>query len=217
MDYFKRILNWFRAIGRWFADSYALWLTIGICALALYISFRPGTSEPTIRWCGMFMDMLGLLTVAWGIADTRRQFGHPSLFKVGMALLRRFPTFNRSVTLAGSASSQANASSSARGYQIYGAGDNPTVESRLAAIEKNISAMNGRIDETQKEMDAEFRNVKTSLSQETQVRTLEDQATRKQLETTATGGVRISLMGLVWLFFGLVLSNASQEIAMWLQ
>jgi hypothetical protein len=165
----------------------------------------------------MFMDMLGLFTVAWGVAETRKQFGHPSLFKVGIALLRRFPAFNRSITLAASASCQANSSSSARGYQTYGAGENPNVESRLAAIEKNISAINERIDATQREMDTEFRNVKTSLSQESQNRASADQAISKQLEVTATGGVHISLMGVVWLFIGVVLTNASQEIANWLQ
>jgi hypothetical protein len=64
-------------------------------------------------------------------------------------------------------------------------------------------------------MDSKFNKVNTDLKQEEQLRATEDRTIREQLEATATGGIHISAMGTAWLFFGIILSTASQEISQW--
>jgi hypothetical protein len=152
-----------------------------------------------------------------GIAETRATFGHPSLFQLTKNLLSRFPPFGGrtisasiNITLEGIAcSSRANLS--------HSAGENPTIESRLKVTEKNIELLNQRIDTTFQEMDLKFNKVNGNLEQEEQMRATEDRTIREQLEATATGGIHISAMGTVWLFFGIILSNASQELSQWLK
>lgn len=106
---------------------------------------------------------------------------------------------------------------SASAYSIYGAGDTPTLESRIAALEKNIHAVNARIDSAQNATDAEFRNISISLKQEEAARATADQKINEKLEATGTGGVHISAIGSLWLFVGVTLSTASVELSQWMK
>jgi hypothetical protein len=53
------------------------------------------------------------------------------------------------------------------------------------------------------------------LHEERCLRKEEDEETRRKLSLSQTGGLSISAMGLVWLFWGVILSTASTEIAKW--
>ena len=65
---------WLRALGRWLVlDARQFWLAIVVAGGALLISLQPGTSEQFIRLTGMVLQLLGLGTVAWEIAETRAQ------------------------------------------------------------------------------------------------------------------------------------------------
>ena len=62
-------------------------------------------------------------------------------------------------------------------------------------------------------MDEEFQKTASELKNEAEARKSEDDAIRKQLEATGTGGVHISAIGASWLFVGVVLSTAAVEIS----
>jgi hypothetical protein len=213
--FLKKILNWLRAIWHWLTRASTFWITVGVSVLGLIIALHPNTTEPIIRWCGMVMDILGLSTVLWGIAKTQATFGHPTLFQVAKNWLKSFPHFGSRIVSANMNVTLGGVTCSARGYAIHGA-VNPSIKSRLDALEKNIGTINQRIDDTQRELDTELRKMKTNLKEEEQNRQNENRAIRDQLEATALGGVHVSIMGCVWLLVGIVLSNASQEIFQWL-
>ena len=101
----------------------------------------------------------------------------------------------------------------ARAYGTHGAGENPTIDARLEALEKNITSIHERITQAQNEMDAEFQKAANALKHEEQLRQSEDNEIRKKLEATGTGGVHISAIGAAWLFVGVILSTAAIEIA----
>jgi hypothetical protein len=87
------------------------------------------------------------------------------------------------------------------------------VETRLDALEKNVTAIHERISQTQAEMDEGFQRSADARKREEQSRLAEDAAIREKLEATGTGGVHISAIGASWLFVGVILSTASAEIA----
>jgi hypothetical protein len=99
----------------------------------------------------------------------------------------------------------------------HGPGPNPTIETRLEALEKNIEAVQGRITSTQRAIDEQGHKSSEELAAEVNSRQAEDARTRGMLESTATGGVHISAMGATWLFVGVVLSTAAPELAEWLK
>jgi hypothetical protein len=151
--------------------------------------------------------------VIWGISETRALFGHPSFAAKAKSWFKRFPLRRRNIVLAAGAASLAAATCKARGYVTQGPGPNPTVDTRLDALERNVSLIHERISGTEKEMDEEFRKTAEALKNEEHQRQTEDNAIRAKLEATGTGGVHISAIGASWLFVGVVLSTAGVEIA----
>jgi len=202
-----------KAVWPWLVEGKFVWLSLLVNAIALLIAIRPGAGEPLIRLTGLLLQILGIGTVIWGISETRALFGYPPLIAKAKSWLQRFPLLRRNIVLAASGAAVATAGGKARAYGISGPGDNPTVESRLNALEKNVLAIHQRITETQREIDEEIHRTTDALKQEEEARRREDTEIRKTLEATGTGGVHISAIGASWLFVGITLSTASTEIA----
>lgn len=213
----SKLYSWLKALWNWLSELRHFWLTIAVTGIALFISLRPGTEEPVIRFSGLALQILGIGTVAWGISETRALFGRPSLFAVAKSWLLRFPPFHSGVVSGTANIDLGGLTMSGRGYSMDNAGPNATPEARIEVLEKNIGRVNERIDQTQREMDTEFRNADAALKQEEQARDAEDQAIRHKLETSETGGIHVTAMGALWLLVGVTLSTASLEIAKWLR
>jgi hypothetical protein len=206
-----------KALWYWLSDARYFWLSAAVIGLALAISLRPHTTEVVIRLTGLVLQLLGIGTVIWGISETRAIFGHPSLASKAKSWLSRFPLLRRNIALTASCVSSSSSFGKARGFQIYGSGENPTIETRVDALERNVSSINDRISQTQREMDEEFQKIVDALKREEQSRQTEDGAIRQKLEATGTGGVHISAIGASWLFVGVVLSTAAIEIEKFLK
>jgi hypothetical protein len=202
-----------KSVWYWLAEARYVWLSVGGVAVALVISLRPGTAEPTIRMVGLGLQLFGIGTVMWGISETRALFGHASLVSKAKGWLIRFPLLRRSVVISATGVAAGSAVGKARAYGTHGPGANPTTESRLDAIEKNIASIHDRITETQHEIDVESTKTATAFTREEQLRASEDRAIREKLEATGTGGVHISAIGALCLFVGVILSTAAPEIA----
>lgn len=206
-----------RALRPWLAEAKYVWIAIGSSAIALVVSFQPGTSEQQIRLIGLALQVLGIGTVVWGIAATRALFGHIPILGAARAWLNRFPLRRRNIVHATVDISLPSATVKARGHVTHGLGPVPTPETRLEALEKNIGALHDRITCTQSEYDLEISKLNEELEAERSSGQAEDERTRGMLETTATGGVHISAIGATWLFVGVVLSTAAPEIASWVK
>lgn len=202
-----------KVIGPWLWEMKYLWLALGVNFVALAIALRPHTSEPVIRLTGLGLQILGIGTVAWGISETRALFGHPSLVGKWRKWLARFPLLRQNTVLAVGSGSLVMSGGKVRGYGTVGPGPNASIESRVDVLEKNVKSIHERISATQNEMDEEFQKTASELKNEAEARKSEDDAIRKQLEATGTGGVHISAIGASWLFVGVVLSTAAVEIS----
>jgi hypothetical protein len=201
----------------WLVEARYAWLALGVTCAALIVALRPHTSEQVIRLTGLILQLLGIGTVIWGISETRALFGQPSFAAKAKSWLVRFPLRRKNIVLAAGAGSLGAATCKGRGYVTKAAGPNPTIETRLDALEKNISLIHERINATENEMDEEFRRAADALKTEEQARQSDDGAIREKLETTGTGGVHISAIGALWLFVGVTLSTAGIEIAEFLK
>jgi len=199
-------------------DASRFWLAIVVAGGALLISLQPGTSEPFIRLTGMVLQLLGLGTVAWGIAVTRALFGTDSLLTVARKWVNRVPRLRRGHAVSMTAHFPLDFDTAhGRGYSTDNAPAGAPIEARVEVLEKNLRRVNARLNQTQKEMDDELRRVKVSLTQEAATRIVEDDSTRRTLEISETGGIYITATGALWLSVGVFLSTASPELSRWLQ
>jgi hypothetical protein len=201
------------AVWQWLVEARHAWLAAAVVCVALVMSLRPHTTEPVIRLTGLVLQLLGIGTVIWGISETRALFGHASLTSKARAWLGRFPLLRRNVVVAAGGVALSAAVGKGRAHVTHGPGANPTIDTRLEALEKNVTSIHERISQTQKEMDEEFQKTTDALKREEQSRQAEDRAIREKLEATGTGGVHISAIGALWLFVGVILSTAATELA----
>lgn len=207
----------FEALGAWLAEARYAFLSLGVIAVALFVSLRPHTSEPVIRWTGLALQLLGVFTVVRGISDTKAFFGHPSFARQTKDWLSRFPFLRRNVILAASGVALSSAVGHARAHVTHEPGRRPTVEARLVALEKNVASIHERISQTQSDTDRGFHAARKTLSAEAQTRQAEAMAIREKLEITGTGGLHLAAIGASWFFVGTILGTAAIEISAWLK
>ncbi len=204
---------WLKALWHWAAEWKHFWVAIGVVVVALLFAIRPGTSERFVRLSGLVLQILGIGTVAWGISETRALFGMPSFAGVVLNWISRIPRLGgRKVTTNGTITSP-HIIVRARAYEMALARTGSSAEERISVLERNIQQITVRINEAFQEMDASTRTASTALQQEHNSRVAAEKEIREKLEATGTGGIHISAMGALWLFVGVILSTASQEIA----
>lgn len=213
----KNLYRWLLALMSWLAEAHNFWLAVVVVVAPILFLARKGVTEPEIRISGLFLQILGIGTVAWGIRETRVLFGRPDIFSLSREWIRRFPVYGGRV-MTGSINITLPAPSvQASGYPSAIKGPNATIEARVEALEKNVKDINDRINQTQTEIDEKVRVQRRALEEEQQTRAKEDRDLRAKLEATETGGLHISAMGALWLFVGVMLSTAAPELAKWIK
>lgn len=168
-------------------------------------------TEPAVRLSGLLLQVLGITAAAIGIRDTRRMFGKPSFLKQVRNWFRIVPGL-RPRTTSGSASAAVPISVSAKGNEWRGAGDDPTLESRLSAAESNLEKLRKRIDASESAFDAHVRNYKQQLREEMYSRKKGDRQLQLKIEAASTDGLHLAAVGVVWLVCGVVMSTAPSEL-----
>jgi len=88
-----------------------------------------------------------------------------------------------------------------------------SLDERLRALEANLDIVNQRVTQIHNLLDQDIHNLQHSLHLERITRENQDQEIRSTVELTETGGLTISLMGLVCLIFGIIMSTIPNEIA----
>ncbi|WP_273527059.1 hypothetical protein [Pseudomonas sp.] len=207
----KKLLAWFKAIWGWVKQANHFWRAISVAILSIvYISLYP--DEQSIRLTGLVLQILGILTVAWGIKETREIFGHPSLITKSIQWFNNFPPYGGKVITVSVHGSLGGLTGSARGYTSTPIDKNSSIEDRLAAIESNLNHINERISQTENNLYNEVRSVTETLGREKSLREKADNETNQKIEAVSTGGIHISATGALWLLLGVIMSTAPNEL-----
>jgi len=207
-------IRWIKALLRWAFEPRPFWLCILVLGLSLSLLFVGPAGESKIRLIGLVLQLSGIVTVAWGLRETRRLFGYPTLFRHVMGWLEHFPKYNPPSISGTMEGAFPGISLEASGYTWQSFAPDAPIEKRLSAIEANLKDVDERLNQVQQHLHYETRKISSELHEERTAREKEDLKTRRKLELSQTGGLSISAVGLVWLFLGLILSTASPEIAM---
>lgn len=202
--FLKRLFRWFVIEPRFFWFMSALF-----AVLLLFIWSLP--SEANVRYAGLFLQVLGISTVAWELNETYKHFGQPGYRKRFLEWLRRFPKSGKHVL---GAVGVASGSSVVQAYLTTWTPDKPgtSIEDRLNDVVKNQerfideiqtlrTSTNQRIDQQVRELVAEKKE-----------RERQGQSIRDELEQAHTGNLHISMRGLIFLLIGVTLATLSDEI-----
>ena len=173
--------------------------------------FQP--TEPQIRLGGLFLQLLGLSTVLSGISQTRKLFNLPSLLTVAVRWLMSFPKFRLERRVARMIGQAGEFDLAARMKARHQAGPDASLEDRVRVLEANLQLLDQQSDNLQHQLDEANRQANSALAAESQSRERALDNLREKLTLTETGGLDVSLMGLIWLMVGLVITTASIELS----
>ena len=196
-----------------FREPRFFWLCICVCAAAVVVMFQQGVTEPAVRLVGLGLQVGGLVTVVWGIVETRQFFGMQSPLEAFRGWVSRFPLHKRPAITAVSATFDGCNTISASGYTSWPIDSTVDLEQRVLMLERNLPLIQERISSVQGEFNRVTQELKGELKSEAQHRLALSQHVQSQLMTYGTGGLHISAIGAVWVFIGTVLGTASPEIS----
>jgi hypothetical protein len=208
----KKFVNWLKSIFYWFIKPYLFWITILVLAASLVQVVYISSSEASFRITGLFLQILGIGTVAYGIHETRKMFGHPSFFSLAKDWLERFPKFGGRIRLFSSNIQATSMVGNPRLHVWMNAKDDSN-EERIKAIEINLKSVNERLCEAQNQIDQCERKIQQDIKKEQDVRIKVDREILDKIEAIETGGIHITAMGVVWLFVGVIMSSVPVELS----
>lgn len=80
------------------------------------------------------------------------------------------------------------------------------------ALEANVGVVNERVDQVQRELHKEVAARGEAFSSERRAREEEDAKIKQKFKSVETGGLYVSMMGVVWLAAGLTFSTIPNEL-----
>lgn len=217
----EKIRNHVRLLRLW-VRNFVLWLSwdlrfLWLAALPVAIAYgHLWLIEPSgtlAKGGGLFLEALGILTVAWGLRETRKLFGRPTVIGHLIGWAKRFPRYRRNVTLHAHSASTIAMGGRANVDIWRNTKPGDPIEKRVDALEINLLRVKEELRETQKETNNRFSEQEKSLKDEAKSRSESDRQIEEKLEASETGGLHISATGLFWLLSGLPLTVFPNEIA----
>lgn len=204
--------------GTWlFREPRYVWLCIFVCALSVGVMIQQGATEPAVRLIGLVLQLGGIVTVVWGIVETRQFFGMQSPLRAFKEWVSRFPLRRQTAISAVSATLEGGFTISARASSSWPIDPTTDLEQRVLTLERNLPLTQQRISTVENEFERVTQELRGELKSEAQHRLALSEHVQSQLLTYGTGGLHISAIGAVWVFLGTVLGTASPEISSWLK
>ncbi len=211
------IVRW-RALLIVLKEGWPLWVAVGGAILAFTMSWLVSTTlASTIRYTGMVLQLFGLFTIARGLSELRRLFGRPPLISRVVGWFGRFlAVFAPPQTISAHVSGSGGATASGHARVTTSPGLRASVEERLYALEEKAKQLRNDLDNEVQGLRREIDVVRERIGQESQHRRVGDQEAERKIEEVAIGGLHLEIVGLLWLFLGVVGTSIPDEIAAWL-
>ena len=211
----KRLWQWLRAIARWLWDGRDGW---GPLLVVITIIFAASSGakvlDDGLRYAGLFLQILGVVTVAIGLRDRRQTFQKLGFLRLFLLWLERFPRYAPKPHVI---SAQGIASGSAFGsayvFEWHGIPDDATIEDRLTVLQRNLDTVKQLALDAQKQAQEEAAKLQSKLEKESHERETSERALGAKLESVGAGNLHLEAAGVFWLIVGIILGTAPSEMA----
>lgn len=198
----------------WVVTKRLAWLAIGVLVGAWGLSGAfTEKQDDQIRWAGGILQVAGLCVVALGIEQTRTQFGRPSIRQLIRGRIETLLGIKRRATVVFEIPSIEVAIEANPPRLVVGARPSHTLEQRVAILEGAVDQVRQELDsETERQTQA-LKDIRLAIQQEQRARLQVAEALQRELETAVAGGIRVEIVGLIWLLFGIVFATIPGEIS----
>ncbi len=180
--------------------------------IAYYLS-RSGSTA--VRCAGMSLQVGGLGTVASGLFKLRRDFRPLSVPSSEGGFFRQLyrALFSPPEPINARLSAETGASTlSGEARVILGVSQDAPLPERVSALEQNLNRLREELDTRTQANRERIGGVQGDLRRETGERQAADERLRGLIEKVAVGGLRLEVVGLVWIFSGVVATSIPGEL-----
>ena len=203
--------SWF-----WLWEPLLFYIAVLLVALPIIASFL-WPDKNVIRYAGLFLQLLGVGTVAWDILETRKFFDLLSIWKEAHQRFRRWlcdrPKYRRGIVVELETGTGVGVGSSDIKFVETKTSPDAAVEEKLQALEKNLEQIRDDLVRFQEGVDDQIAKLRQSFKQEEQTRVEKDQEIKDLLTDSETGRLHISMTGVMFLVLGITMSTISAELA----
>ena len=210
-DLLSKLQNWTKRFFFWLMRGWFGIVAVAIIVLSLWIPLLTVGTIDAIRYSGLLMQLLGLGTVAFGIRDTRRKFGKMSLLELISHWFCSYPRLRPKVHR-GLGTLTSHDRLPGKGINWQSAEKNPTLESRLTAVEANLRNLHDKFIRSDSENQKTLHKLEKNLQEESNERREQDQELHYKIDFVSTDGLHLAMVGVVWLSIGVILSSIPQEL-----
>lgn len=210
------IIRRFKLFGHWIWEIKLVFLMIVYLALAWSFLKFFNYTESSFRWVGLGLQILGITTVIHGLNQTRNQFNHKSYKGLLSDWLKRCPIKDKPAFIAAESIGASFSMGDVILTTVFKLDPNSPIEEQLAKIEKEVLGLQKQIDNSSSKNREELNKLKGDINTEKNERNQAINRTLNIIESTSTGGIHISLIGTLWLLFGVILSSLPPELSNWL-
>jgi len=169
-----------------------------------------GTADQ-VRYFGTWLQMFGIMLVAKGVRELRREFNRPTVFAAmrarSSAILQSFKARHQVVITGVGAIGLAGSATVAYG-RVHG-----TIEQRLDGLEREIDALRKGAQEREEKLERKLSELRGELSQEKQERMEAHAEIKRKLDNVAVGGLHLDVIGLWWLVFATIATSVPDGVA----
>ncbi len=208
----KAYIRYSKEIIIWLLEARLTFLCLLVLILTFITSFYSWPSAQTIKVSGYVLQLLGMVFAIRGLLKIREHFGKPTLRCVLSAWLRKFPKWQKSGYFEPVSINFGVAVKS--GTLGVWANDKPDeeIEKRLNTIWQNLNSLR---DNQRNQLDQISNIIKEHKEfKEEQIEKIKvvKSEINTELEEAHTNDILVSLVGLIWLTFGITLSTLPEEI-----
>jgi len=202
------------ALWHWLAEGRVGFMGALVIVAAVVWPTWTVCSESTFRISGLVLQLAGMVFAIRGLLAIRAHFGKPLLRHLLRDWLKRIPRWKSNRTVRGVGAVISNeAAMHARGYVWTPDKAEKPLEQRVEAILKNLERMRDDLQNHAKSLDELRLDHERHKVEIQQTAGRFESSIRIDLDKLHTADVLVSLVGLVWLTIGIVLSTLAPELA----
>ncbi len=170
-----------------------------------------GCREKGIRLLGMFLQLVGFLTVAKGLRDSSRLFKKPTILERIALYFNGFP--RRRVMINSMSGQFSGPAATASVRASVSPGSDTPLERRVEMLEEKTEHLFSQVGELGKRLRAQSEDLTRKITEEGTQRKEGHGAFEKMLERAVIGGIHVEWWGVFLFIAGIILASASPELA----
>ena len=198
---------------KWLLRGHPVIVLLGLILIAALVHFVSSCIEWEIRFFGMLLQLLGVVTVAIGLSDTRNTFNErPTVWGNIKQFWAGRPTYGpRNVVMAAATLSMHVSLNPARAR--VSSGPNTQLTDRVKLLEQQYASLFDEVGTLSAEAKQKMEELTKAVEAECDNREQGDKTIREQIKNAVAEGIPLQLFGAVLFALGIIAGTASPEIA----